>query len=129
VPVEKQVIDKRELKGIYCFRAKILNQLSKIKKMPQLPIFKRDITLTIGQRLHEKPKSIQVILGPRQVGKTTAILQLLAEWDSPHHYAAADLPAPPEASWIIDQWVFARSRCDKKNCSVLVLDEVQKVHR
>lgn len=103
--------------------------MSKINKTMQLPVFKRDITLIIRQRLLEKPKSIQVILGPRQIGKTTAIQQLLAEWKSSHHYAAADLPAPPEATWIMDQWSIARSHCEKKNCAILVLDEVQKVHR
>lgn len=97
--------------------------------MTQLPIFKRDITLTIRQRLLEKPKSIQVILGPRQVGKTTAIQQLLAEWEASQHYAAADLPAPPESSWIIEQWGIARDLFEKKSRAILVLDEVQKVHR
>ena len=71
--------------------------------MTQIPIFKRDITLTLGRRLQEPARSIQVVIGPRQVGKTTAIQQLLAETETPHHYAAADLPAPPSASksWII----------------------------
>ena len=43
----------------------------------KLPIFKRDITKIIDQRLHESRHFIQVIVGPRQVGKTTAIQQVL----------------------------------------------------
>src|SRR3989338_4929577 len=97
--------------------------------MSQLPLFKRDITLIIRQRLLEKPKAIQAILGPRQVGKTTAIQQLLAEWGPAQHYAAADLPAPPEPAWITEQWGIARDHFERKGRAVLVLDEVQKVHR
>lgn len=97
--------------------------------MTQLPVFKRDVTLIIRQRLLEKPKSIQVVIGPRQVGKTTAIKQVLAEWGESQHYAAADLPAPPEPSWIIEEWSRARTLLKKKKRVVLVLDEVQKVHR
>jgi len=97
--------------------------------MPQLPVFKRDITLTIRRRLLERPKAIQVIIGPRQVGKTTAIRQVLAEREDPHHYVAADLPAPPEPSWIVEEWSRARTLLEKKKHVVLVLDEVQKIHR
>lgn len=97
--------------------------------MTQLPIFKRDKALIISQRLLEKPKSIQVVIGPRQVGKTTAIKQVLVEWEESHHYVAADLPAPPEPSWIIEEWNRARGLLEKRKRAVLVLDEVQKVHR
>ncbi len=97
--------------------------------MTQLPIFKRDVTLIIRQRLLEKSKSIQVVIGPRQVGKTTAIKQILTEWVESHHYVAADLPAAPEPSWIIEEWNRARALLEKKKHAVLVLDEVQKVHR
>lgn len=61
----------------------------------QLPKFKRDTTSIVTQRLAEKRRFIQVITGPRQVGKTTAIQQVLEDLHIPYHYAAADLPAPP----------------------------------
>ena len=61
----------------------------------QLPIFKRDITNTIVGRLQEQRRFIQVITGPRQVGKTTAVQQVLQELDIVYHYATADFPAPP----------------------------------
>ena len=41
----------------------------------QLPEFKRDIVSIIANRLQEKRNFMQVIIGPRQVGKTTAINQ------------------------------------------------------
>ena len=93
----------------------------------QLPDFKRDITNTITQRLKEKRNFIQVISGPRQVGKTTAIQQVLKDIDTPYHYAAADLPAPPPAEWIVQQWDLGRRKAINKKSVILVLDEVQKI--
>ena len=76
----------------------------------QLPIFKRDITKIICQRLREKRHFIQVINGPRQVGKTTAIQQVLEDIDIPYHYGSADLPAPPATEWISQQWDSGRMK-------------------
>lgn len=97
--------------------------------MTQLPVFKRDITLMLGKRLKERARAIQVVIGPRQVGKTTAIKQLLAEDGAPSHYVAADLPSPPDAEWILEQWERARALTGEKDHAVLVLDEVQKISR
>ena len=97
--------------------------------MTQLPHFKRDITKNILDRILGKPNFIQVIIGPRQVGKTTAVKQVLAELDIPAEYASADLPAPPDALWIRKHWERARVLAKESGRRVLVLDEVQKVHR
>ena len=70
---------------------------------------------------------MQVILGPRQVGKTTAIGQVLKGLGLPYHYAAADLPAPPSAEWISSQWELARMKLEGKRPVILALDEVQKI--
>ncbi|MBC8473994.1 MAG: ATP-binding protein, partial [Candidatus Omnitrophica bacterium] len=93
----------------------------------QLPEFKRDITSTITQRLEEKRNFIQVISGPRQVGKTTAIRQVLENIDMPYHYAAADFPAPPPMEWIVQQWDLCRRKAKDGKSVILVLDEVQKI--
>jgi len=93
----------------------------------QLPKFKRDITGTIKKRLLEKRQFIQVISGPRQVGKTTSIQQALETINAPFHYAAADLPAPPQQEWIEQQWGLARRKPRDHGEVVLVLDEVQKI--
>lgn len=90
-------------------------------------IYKRDITNTIHKRLRENRRFIQVITGPRQVGKTTAIGQVLEGIDTPYHYAAADLPAPPPFEWIEQQWGLARLKQSNKSSVVLVLDEIQKI--
>jgi len=93
----------------------------------QLPIFKRDITVTIAQRLKENRNFIQVISGPRQVGKTTAIRQVLEEIGVSYHYAAADLPAPPPVEWIGQQWDTGRRKALNEKSAILILDEIQKI--
>ena len=90
-------------------------------------MYKRDLTILISRRLQEPRRFVQVITGPRQVGKTTAIQQVLDELSMPSHYAAADLPAPPATEWIAQQWELARMRAPAGAPAVLVLDEVQRV--
>jgi len=90
-------------------------------------MFKRDRTNIISERIKEERRFIQVIIGPRQVGKTTAIQQILGETRIPSHYAAADLPAPPDTQWITRQWDLARLKLQNQSSAILVLDEVQKV--
>lgn len=90
-------------------------------------MYTRATTRTITQRLRERRRFLQVIVGPRQVGKTTAIQQVLAAGRWPSHYAAADLPAPPPTEWIARQWELARTKAAGRTPSVLVLDELQKI--
>lgn len=91
-------------------------------------MFTRVYVNTLRVRLTEPRRFIQVVIGPRQVGKTTALHQVLPDVAIPHIYAAADLPGPPDADWIVRQWQEARALCSSSNSAViLVLDEVQKV--
>lgn len=92
-----------------------------------MSLYKRRLTEIIARRLREKRRFIQVIMGPRQVGKTTAIQQVLDGISMPHHYAAADLPAPPDTLWIQRQWELARMKIRGRSRAILVLDEVQKI--
>lgn len=95
----------------------------------QLPEFKREHFPRLCQRLAEPRRFIQAVTGPRQVGKTTLVLQVMDALDVPHHYASADLPAPPEPEWIEVQWDTARREARRSGRCLLVLDEVQKVER
>ncbi len=90
-------------------------------------MYQRQITKTIRGRLEEKRRFLQVVIGPRQVGKTTAIQQVLAGAKIPYHYAAADLPAPPALEWILRQWELARMKLEGDLPAILVLDEIQKI--
>jgi len=80
--------------------------------------------------LKGKPKLLQVIVGPRQVGKTTLALQLYDKWHGPKIYKSADLPNIPTVDWIIEHWGKARDlRQRRKQETLLVLDEIQKIPR
>ncbi|MFZ5470285.1 MAG: ATP-binding protein [Myxococcota bacterium] len=90
----------------------------------------RTLVSELLKRLRGPPQPLQIVLGPRQVGKTTALEHVLAHWEGPKHYASADLPAPPDAAWIQSQWQVARLLAgQQRQRTLLVLDEVQKVPR
>ena len=86
----------------------------------------RSVVPRVLERLIQGPDLIQVIIGPRQVGKTTAARALGKRWSGPVRYAAADLPLPPGPEWVGGQWDLAR-RDAESGPALLVLDEVQKV--
>ncbi|MDO8311637.1 MAG: AAA family ATPase, partial [Sideroxyarcus sp.] len=81
---------------------------------------------TLADRLSEKSPKIQVILGPRQVGKTTGIQQLLKKADLPWVYFTGDDLLAPSREVILEQWQLAMQ---KGNPSLLVIDEIHKVPR
>jgi predicted AAA+ superfamily ATPase len=90
----------------------------------------RGLVSRLGRRLKGPFVPVQIVLGPRQVGKTTAVEQVLKEWPGPSHYATADLPAPPDASWVQSQWHLARHlAATGRRRTLLVLDEIQKIPR
>lgn len=89
-------------------------------------IILRRVVTEIERRLSTSPDLIQVLTGPRQVGKTTAARSLETRWDGPVHRVAADLPPPPGPEWIIFQWQRARTMASHGR-ALLILDEVQKV--
>jgi predicted AAA+ superfamily ATPase len=80
-------------------------------------------------RLREPRRFIQVLAGPRQVGKTTLARQVTQRARLVAHFASADEPALRDRVWIEQQWDVARMRAaeSKGNGAVLVLDEVQKL--
>jgi len=70
-----------------------------------------------------------VVAGPRQVGKTTLVQQVLARSKRPFRFASADEPMLRGPDWIEQQWEAARIEAltSGKRGSILVLDEVQKI--
>ena len=82
---------------------------------------------TLKSRILESRKFIQVILGPRQVGKTTMVLQVLNEIDAPNQFVSADNIT--NSSWIDQLWEAARFRMKQQNLGemILVIDEIQKI--
>ena len=86
----------------------------------------RELVAHLTDRLQRPPALIQVIVGPRQVGKTTVAQSVAERWPGPKHYAAADVSPPPGPEWIDTHWQAAR-RSSESGPVLLVLDEVQKV--
>lgn len=91
--------------------------------------YQRPIAGTLLARLREPRRFIQVLTGPRQIGKTTVAQQVLLNWQGASHYGSADLTAPPDPLWIEQQWQLARLRAQTGQPVLLVLDEVQKITR
>lgn len=90
----------------------------------------RNLVSVLLKRFSTSPNLIQVVVGPRQVGKTTALQQIIKKWQGPTLYASADLPAPPDAAWIQARWEAARQELKQnRKSTLLVLDEIQKIHR
>ena len=80
------------------------------------------------KRLKEKRRFLQVLAGPRQVGKTTLARQVMQATKMPAHYASADEPSLRDRTWIEQQWDLARLKAKESQIgALLVLDEVQKV--
>jgi len=88
---------------------------------------KRSIFKTLLSRVQEPRKCIQVLLGPRQVGKTTLILQAAEEVNKPYHYVSADTATLQSLAWIQQEWEVARMKVEPKRGALLIIDEVQKI--
>ena len=93
-------------------------------------MYERPVSKTLTRRLKGPRRFIQVLAGPRQVGKTTMVQQVLKQETLPSHYASADEPALKDRLWIEQQWERARllgRRSGRPRKTVLALDEIQKV--
>ena len=90
-------------------------------------IEKRHIYQSVKKRLEAPRHLIQALLGPRQVGKTTLVNQILEELSIPSHYATADEVTLQDIAWLEYQWLQARELAEKQGEAVLVLDEIQKI--
>lgn len=89
-------------------------------------MYERTIVSLLGRRLAEQRSTIQIVLGPRQVGKTTAVRQALSKVAAPWHFASADTATTESPAWLEEQWAEGR-RLAAGGSAVLVVDEVQKV--
>lgn len=83
----------------------------------------------IKNRISEKRKTIQVLIGPRQIGKSTLINQVLNDITIAHTLATADAVDKSDLSWIHRVWESARAsmNVDRSEEHLLVIDEVQKI--
>lgn len=97
-----------------------------MKSKPEIP-FQRPQAATLAARLAEPRRFMQVVAGPRQVGKTTLVQQVIETLTLPVRQASADEPGLRGTDWISQQWEAARLSIEGAAGAVLVLDEVQKI--
>ncbi|MEX0723901.1 MAG: ATP-binding protein [Gracilimonas sp.] len=92
--------------------------------------FQRKHLELLKKRIEEEPRRfMQVLYGPRQVGKTTLVQQFLEQTDLVYHFASADAVPAANNSWIAQQWETARIKYHQQGerSIVLVIDEIQKI--
>ncbi len=88
--------------------------------------YERPQGAALAERLAEPRRFIQVLAGPRQVGKSTLVQQVVERLELPVRYASADEPTLRGGEWIAQQWEAARLAMVPAG-AVLVLDEIQKI--
>ena len=86
----------------------------------------QSVRSTLKERLTEKSSGlIQLLVGPRQVGKTTLLLEVAAEWDGRSVYASADTPEAALPNWREGIWRRVEALALDGAPTVLLLDEIQ----
>ncbi len=92
-------------------------------------MFVRKELQSLNSRVSEPRRFIQVLIGPRQVGKTTLVRQLIDQLDFPCQYVSADAVGAANSAWIAQQWEAARFRLKTTGAdqTLLVIDEIQKI--
>lgn len=88
----------------------------------------QSVRSTLKARLEESsPALIQLLVGPRQVGKTTLLLEIASEWEGRAVYASADAPEAALPNWREGIWRRVEDLAGEGNAAVLLLDEVQSL--
>ena len=84
---------------------------------------------TLKERIEEPRKFIQVIAGPRQVGKSTLVSQVLRQIELAYMMEVADGVDSKDTDWIRRVWESARTTMQlrKEKEFLLVIDEIQKI--
>ena len=92
-------------------------------------MYKRAEYQVIMNRLKEPRKFIQVVMGPRQVGKSTVVKQVLQDLVMPYQLFSADNVPASNTAWISNCWAAVRSLKENKGLEsiILVIDEIQKI--
>ncbi len=92
-------------------------------------MFERSIVDVLLKRLGSERRFVQVVVGPRQVGKTTAVLQAGRRLETNglgFVFASGDEPLLPGPAWIDEKWEEARAAASAGPV-MLALDEIHKI--
>jgi predicted AAA+ superfamily ATPase len=87
-------------------------------------MIERKFVQTLLERFQAHSALINIVVGPRQVGKTTGILQFLKKYQGAYHYISADAVLTAGHAWILEQWQAAKLKDEQ---ALLVIDEIQKI--
>ena len=92
-------------------------------------MYKRAEYQLITGRMKEPRKFIQVVMGARQIGKSTVVKQVLKDLDVPYQFFSADNVPATNSAWISDCWAAVRSLKESRGWEsvILVTDEIQKI--
>lgn len=92
-------------------------------------MFERPHLQQIIKRMGEPRKFIQVIFGPRQVGKTTLVNQMVKKYSFGSLVVSADAIEAYNTYWLEQQWELARIKLTQTGGKefLLVVDEIQKI--
>ena len=92
-------------------------------------MYKRAEYQLITERMKEPRKFIQVVMGARQIGKSTVVKQVLKDLDMPYQFFSADNVPATNSAWISDCWAAVRSLKESRGWEsvILVIDEIQKI--
>lgn len=84
----------------------------------------------LHERIAEPRRFIQVIAGPRQVGKSTMVKQIVKEVTIPYTLETADAIETDNAEWISNVWNTVRQQMLFRNETehLLVIDEIHKIN-
>ena len=93
-------------------------------------MYQRTDLKTLVKRTEEPRKFIQVLMGPRQVGKTTLITQVIAQLKIPNYFVSADAVSNSDTVWLTQQWENARLKWKQSEANelIFIVDEIQKIH-
>jgi uncharacterized protein len=89
-------------------------------------MFEKPELSILKNRIAEPRRFINVIVGPRQIGKTTLAKQLLDSLQIPSLFLSADAVPSANQVWISQQWESVRVRMKLSEMTefVLVIDEI-----
>ncbi len=90
-------------------------------------MYERAFVAKLIERMNESRRFIQMLIGPRQTGKSTALRQAVDQIDIPCHVALASIDSASR-EWLRSQWMLARNLITQNTpAAVLVIDEVQLI--
>lgn len=92
-----------------------------------MKVFERSTVAVLQKRMNEPRKFIQVLMGPRQVGKTTIVTQMLSRVKTAFTFETADAIPASDNTWIEQIWETARLGTKNNKEHLLVIDEIQKI--